>query len=128
MALLACVALGSHTLACVLVYARTHVPLVHPLTDLTNLLLSTSQSNMEFSVSEAFDHKEIINTAGIDGLRLFAVQKNSSNVELDDLVDVQTPGGGWVRSNSVSQNNAALFSETMQVRRCVCDCYCIRPR
>jgi hypothetical protein len=26
-------------------------------------------------------------------------QKNASDVELDDLVDVQTAGGGWVRSS-----------------------------
>jgi hypothetical protein len=54
---------------------------------------------MEFSVAEAFEADSIISSSAIDGLRLFAVQKNSSTTELDDLVDVQTPGGGWARSS-----------------------------
>ena len=60
---------------------------------------------MEFSVAEAFDREAIIAGAAIEGLRLFAVQKNESNVELDDLVDIQTStiAGGeehtWVRSS-----------------------------
>ena len=53
---------------------------------------------MEFSVSEAFERDAIIAGAAIEGLRLFAAQKNRSSVELEDLQDVQTPGGGWVRS------------------------------
>lgn len=59
----------------------------------------SGQSNMEFSVAEAFDRDDIIATAGLPGLRLFAVQKNGSTAEIDDLQDVQTPGGGWVRSS-----------------------------
>lgn len=57
---------------------------------------------MEFSVSEAFDAENIIATSAIEGLRLFSVQKNvsaTSPAELPDLIDVQTPGGGWVRSS-----------------------------
>lgn len=52
-------------------------------------------------MAEAFDHEEIISTANIEGLRLFAVQKNGSTEEVDDVIDVMSPGGGWVRSNSV---------------------------
>jgi hypothetical protein len=62
----------------------------------------SGQSNMEFAVVEDFDAADIIASAGIEGLRLFAVQKNQSDTgtpELRDLIDVQTPGGGWVRSS-----------------------------
>ena len=58
----------------------------------------SGQSNMEFSVAEAYEANAIIGGAELDGLRLFAVQKNASSVELDDLVDVQTDSGGWVHS------------------------------
>ena len=56
------------------------------------------QSNMEFSVAEAFDSQKIIQTAAIPGLRLYAVQKNKSDTPLDAPVDLQYPQG-WVRSS-----------------------------
>lgn len=55
------------------------------------------QSNMEFSVAEAFDSERIIATADIPGLRLYAVQKNKSSVPLTEPQDLQYPQG-WVRS------------------------------
>jgi hypothetical protein len=57
---------------------------------------------MEFAVAEDFDAADIIASAGIEGLRFFATQKNESATgtpELRDLLDVQTPRGGWVRSS-----------------------------
>jgi hypothetical protein len=41
---------------------------------------------MEFSLAEIFDAQEAIANSASDRLRLFAVQKNASNVPLDDLV------------------------------------------
>lgn len=59
------------------------------------------QSNMEFSVAEAFGYDGqvggLIPAAGRDGLRLFAVQKNSSSVPVDRVIDSQY-SQGWVRS------------------------------
>jgi hypothetical protein len=52
---------------------------------------------MEFSVAEAFDSERIIATADIPGLRLYAVQKNQSNLPLAEPLDLQYPQG-WVRS------------------------------
>jgi hypothetical protein len=44
---------------------------------------------------QIFGADDAIATAGREGLRLFAVQKNdTSTTEIDDLLDVQTPGGG----------------------------------
>ena len=54
------------------------------------------QSNMEFSVAEAFDRDTIIATAAIPGLRLYAVQKNRSNAPLDEPRDIMYPEG-WVK-------------------------------
>jgi hypothetical protein len=53
---------------------------------------------VEFSVSEAFDSERIIATADIPGLRLYAVQKNSSATPSDQVIDLQYPQG-WVRSS-----------------------------
>jgi len=47
-----------------------------------DLWVCGGQSNMEFSVAEAFDSEQIIATADIPGLRLYAVQKNKSAVPL----------------------------------------------
>lgn len=63
-------------------------------TQLSNILFGdvwvcSGQSNMEFSVAEMFRSKEVIADASIRGLRLFAVQKNSSGAEIDDIVDSQ---------------------------------------
>jgi sialate O-acetylesterase len=70
---------------------------------LTNLLagdvwVCSGQSNMEFSVAEMFESESVIAEAEHAGLRLFAVQKNSSHTELDDLVDAQYREG-WVESS-----------------------------
>ena len=50
---------------------------------------------MEFSVAESFDDAGrvggLIATANIPGLRLYAVQKNASNVALTEPVDLQYP-------------------------------------
>lgn len=46
--------------------------------------LATSQ---EFSVAEMFEANKTIAHASIPGLRLFAVQKNQSNIPLKDIVD-----------------------------------------
>ena len=54
------------------------------------------QSNMEFSVAEAFDRDIIIATAAIPGLRLYAVQKNKSNAPLEEPRDIMYPEG-WVK-------------------------------
>ena len=56
------------------------------------------QSNMEFSVAEAFDSERIVATADIPGLRLYAVQKNNSNKPVDEPIDLQYPQG-WVKSS-----------------------------
>ena len=53
---------------------------------------------VEFSVAEAFDSERIIATADIPGLRLYAVQKNSSSTPSDQVIDLQYPQG-WVRSS-----------------------------
>eukprot|EP00755_Sulcionema_specki_P002628 Sspe_Gene.118943::Locus_113563_Transcript_1_1_Confidence_1.000_Length_1260::g.118943::m.118943/K05970/SIAE; sialate O-acetylesterase len=58
----------------------------------------SGQSNMEFALAEDFNAQELIRTAGEHAsLRMFAVQKNTSDAECDDLIDVQT--GGWVVSS-----------------------------
>jgi len=62
-----------------------------------DLWVCSGQSNMEFSVAEAFDSERIIATADIPGLRLYAVQKNQSNLPLAEPLDLQYPQG-WVRS------------------------------
>jgi hypothetical protein len=57
------------------------------------------QSNMEFSMANILDREASIANSHIDGLRLFAVQKNGTNTENpDDLLDVQYKGG-WVQSS-----------------------------
>ena len=53
---------------------------------------------MEFSVAEAFDSEQIIATADIPGLRLYAVQKNRSTTPLAAPVDLQYREG-WVKSS-----------------------------
>ena len=62
---------------------------------------SGGQSNMEFSVAEAFGYDGavggLIPTADKPGLRLFAIQKNQSDTPLAEAVDLQYPEG-WVRS------------------------------
>jgi len=55
------------------------------------------QSNMEFSVAEMFDRDRVIDTAGLPGLRLFAVQKNKSQTPAEEVIDRQY-ASGWVRS------------------------------
>eukprot|EP00039_Didymoeca_costata_P020200 m.340426 g.340426 ORF g.340426 m.340426 type:complete len:521 (+) comp19301_c0_seq1:20-1582(+) len=71
--------------------------------NLTNILFGdvwvcSGQSNMEFSVAEMFDSKDIIANAAHPGLRLFAVQKNKSTDRLSDLVDIQYQQG-WVEAS-----------------------------
>jgi hypothetical protein len=60
---------------------------------------------MEFSVAEAFgdDGKVggLIPTANHAGLRLFAVQKNSSATSVGEIIDSQYPEG-WVHSTPAS--------------------------
>ena len=59
----------------------------------------SGQSNMEFSMANILDREASIANSKIDGLRLFAVQKNGTNKENpDDLLDVQYEGG-WVQSS-----------------------------
>lgn len=59
------------------------------------------QSNMEFSVAEAFGYDGavggLIPHASRPGLRLFAVQKNASSTPLSEAADLQY-SQGWVRS------------------------------
>lgn len=62
-----------------------------------DLWVCGGQSNMEFSVAEAFDSERIIATADIPGLRLYSVQKNKSSAPLAEPQDLQYPQG-WVRS------------------------------
>eukprot|EP01045_Picozoa_sp_COSAG04_P009222 COSAG04_NODE_529_length_13029_cov_3.203248_12_plen_241_part_00 len=61
----------------------------------------SGQSNMEFSVAEAFGDDGsvggLIPGADQPGLRLYAVQKNASNAPLSESVDIQYPEG-WVPS------------------------------
>eukprot|EP00658_Telonema_sp_P-2_P038272 TRINITY_DN27493_c0_g1_i1.p1 TRINITY_DN27493_c0_g1~~TRINITY_DN27493_c0_g1_i1.p1 ORF type:complete len:514 (+),score=91.41 TRINITY_DN27493_c0_g1_i1:39-1580(+) len=62
--------------------------------------LCGGQSNMEFSTAEMFDSAQVIAQSEVAGLRLFAVQKNTSSQlpRPGDLADVQYPGG-WVRAS-----------------------------
>ena len=70
--------------------------------------LCSGQSNMEFSVANDFDRAAIIASAGehAAGLRLFAVQKNTSHDGAGaphpgaDVIDVQQ--GGWVPSTTAN--------------------------
>lgn len=65
-----------------------------------DVTVCSGQSNMEFAVAEMFAANDTIATAGsfAQHLRLFAVQKNASATAVDDIIDSQMPGGGWVRS------------------------------
>jgi hypothetical protein len=74
---------------------------------------------MEFSVANALDREEIIATSEIPGLRLFAVQKNSSNpTNARDLADVQQ--GGWVQSSPKTVCGSEYDSN--QTRFCMPHC------
>ncbi|MDC0510931.1 hypothetical protein OAN61_00835, partial [bacterium] len=65
---------------------------------------------MEFSVAEAFDSEQIIATADIPGLRLYAVQKNQSNVPEAEPIDLQYPEG-WVKSTPKTVCGAEYFND-----------------
>ena len=59
----------------------------------------SGQSNMEFSVAEMFESEKWIANAQKRGLRLFAVQKNSTSTgRLSDVPDAQYTGG-WVEAS-----------------------------
>ena len=79
---------------------------------LTNLLagdvwLCSGQSNMEFGIAEMFGADEIIAAAGATpGLRLFAVEKNTSATPRDDIVEPQYDGG-WVEASPATVCGAA---------------------
>ena len=81
--------------------------------------MCSGQSNMEFSVAEMFDSERTIDSAGIPGIRLFATQKNASEVRLNDLVDTQYPEG-WVESSTTN----VCGSEYSDNRTAFCGPHC----
>jgi hypothetical protein len=94
-----CVGVVSHTFR--LATCPVCVSTVRPCCRLFCPARSGGQSNMEFSVAEAFGYDGavggLIPTADKPGLRLFAIQKNQSDTPLAEAVDLQYPEG-WVRS------------------------------
>lgn len=92
-----------------------HVPYIHVTCHLSLVTVTSGQSNMEFSMANILDREASIANAHIDGLRLFAVQKNTtastSPDTPDDLLDLQYPG--WVQVISVYANCRAQSSPHM---------------
>lgn len=84
-----------------------------------DVYVCSGQSNMEFSVAEMFDSERTIDSAGIPGIRLFATQKNASEVRLNDLVDTQYPEG-WVESSTTN----VCGSEYSDNRTAFCGPHC----
>ena len=87
--------------------------------------LCSGQSNMEFSVAEMLGAEEAMATSDLPGLRLFAVQKNSSQVPLDDLVDTQY-SEGWVEAgpDTICGSVAERWYGTAASDREYCSSHC----
>jgi hypothetical protein len=53
---------------------------------------------MEFSVAEMYGSEAVIAAAALPGLRLYAMQKNSSGTPINEPIDVMYKEG-WVKSS-----------------------------